>query len=69
MVGTQHKGAPNFSCPNVAVCRKRELFRIQKQSENEEDKKKHCEEKKDTKRVVYMAMDKWPSSSRSSGEG
>ena len=56
MVGTQHEGAPNFSCPDVALCGKRELFRIQKQSQNEKDRKKHCEEKKDTKRVVYMAI-------------
>ena len=42
---------------DVAVCRKRELFRIWKQSRNEEDRKKYCEAKKDAKRVVYMAMD------------
>ena len=42
---------------SVAVCRKRELFRIWKQSRNEEDRKKYCEAKKDAKRVVYMAMD------------
>ena len=28
---------------NVAVCRKRELCRIWKQSRNEEDRKKYCE--------------------------
>ena len=42
---------------DVAVCRKRELFRIWKHSRNEEDRKKYCEAKKDAKRVVYMAMD------------
>ena len=31
---------------DVAVCRKRELFGIWKQSWNEEDMKKHCEPKK-----------------------
>ena len=40
----------------VTICRKRKLFRIWKQSWNEEDKK-YCEAKKDTKRVVYMATD------------
>ena len=42
---------------DVAVCRKRELFRIWKQSRNGEDRKKYCEAKKDAKRVVYMAID------------
>ena len=42
---------------DVAVCRKRELFRIWKQSQNEEDRKKYCDAKKDAKRVVYMALD------------
>ena len=42
---------------DVAVCRKRELFKICKQSRNEEDRKKYCETKKDAKGVVYMAMD------------
>ena len=42
---------------DVAVSRKRDLFRIWKQSQNEEDRKKYCEAKKDAKRVVYMAMD------------
>ena len=42
---------------DVAACRKRELFRIWKKSQNEEDRKKYCEAKKDAKRVVYMAMD------------
>ena len=32
-------------------------FRIWKQSQNEEDRKKYCEAKKDAKRIVYMAMD------------
>ena len=41
---------------DVAVCRKKELFRIWKQSGNEEDRKKYCEAKKDAKRVVYIAM-------------
>ena len=41
---------------HVAVSRKRELFRIWKQSQNEEDRKKYCEVKKDAKTVVYMAM-------------
>ena len=39
------------------LCGKSELFRIWKQSQNEEDRKKYCEAKKDAKRVVYMAMD------------
>ena len=42
---------------HVAVRRKRELFRIWRQSRNEEDRKKYCVAKKDAKRVVYMAMD------------
>ena len=42
---------------DVAVCRNRELFRIWKQSWNEEDKKEYCEAKKDAKRVVCIAMD------------
>ena len=42
---------------DVAVCRRRELFRIWKQSQNEEDRKKYCEAKKDANRAVYMAMD------------
>ena len=42
---------------NVVVCRKREVFRIWKQSRDEEDWKKYCEAKKDIKRVVYMNMD------------
>ena len=42
---------------DVAVCRKRELFRIWKQSQNEENRKKYCEAKKDAKRAVYLAMD------------
>ena len=42
----------------MTVCRKRELFRIQKQSGNEEDRKKYCKAKtKDAKRVVYTAID------------
>ena len=41
----------------VAICRKRELFKIWKQSRNEEDRKKYCEVEKDAKRLVYMAMD------------
>ena len=31
---------------DVAVCRRRELFKIWKQSRNEEDRKKYCEAKK-----------------------
>ena len=42
---------------DVAVCRKIELFRIWRQSRNEEDRKKYCEAKKDAKRIVYIAMD------------
>ena len=42
---------------DVAVCRKRVLFRIWKQSWNEEDREKYCEAKEDAKRVVYMAID------------
>ena len=45
---------------DVAACRKQELFRIWKQSQNEEDRKKYCEAKKDAKTVVYMAMDQKP---------
>ena len=41
----------------MTVYRKRELFRIQKQSGNEEDRKKYCKAKKDAKRVVYTAVD------------
>ena len=41
---------------NVAVFGKTELFRIWKQSQNEEDRKKY-KAKNDAKRVVYMAMD------------
>ena len=41
---------------DVALCRKRELFRIWKQSRNEEDRKKYCEAKKGAKKVVYKAM-------------
>ena len=37
--------------------RKRELFRIWKQSWNKEHRKKSCEAKKDAKRAVYIAMD------------
>ena len=40
------------------LCVERELFRIWKESQNEEDRKKYCEAKKDAKRVVYMVMDK-----------
>ena len=42
---------------DAAVCRKRDLFRIWKQSRNEEDRKKYYGAKKDAKRVAYMAMD------------
>ena len=42
---------------DVVVCRKRELLRIWKQSQNGEDRKKYCEAKKDATRVVYIAMD------------
>ena len=41
---------------DVAVCRKRQLFRIWEQSRNEKDREKYCEAKTDPK-VVYMAMD------------
>ena len=41
---------------DVAVCRKGELFRIWKQGWDEEDRKKYCEPKKETKTAVYMAM-------------
>ena len=40
-----------------AVCRKRELFRIWKQSRNKADRKKYSEAKKDAKRVVCVVMD------------
>ena len=39
----------------MAVCRKRELFRIWKQSQNE-DRKKYCMAEKDTSTVVCMTM-------------
>ena len=42
---------------DMAVCRKSELFRIWKQCQNNEDRKKYCEPKKVAKKVVYMAMD------------
>ena len=42
------------------LCVERELFRIWKQSWNEEDRKKCYEAKKDAKRVVYMAVDQKP---------
>ena len=42
---------------DVIVRRKRELFRIWRQSRNEEDRKKYCQAKKDAKRLVYKAMD------------
>ena len=42
---------------DVDWCRKSELFRIRKQSQNEEDRKKYCDAKKDVKRVKNMAMD------------
>ena len=42
---------------DVDVCRTRELFKIWKQSRNEEDRKKYCESEKDAKRVVYIAID------------
>ena len=41
----------------MGVCRKRELFRIWKQSRNEEDGKKYCEAKENAKRVIHMTMD------------
>ena len=41
----------------VAVCRKTELLRIWKQSRNEKVRKKYCEAKKDSKKVVYMAIE------------
>ena len=41
----------------VWLCVERELFRVWKQSQNEEDRKKKCEAKKDAKRVVYVAID------------
>ena len=42
---------------DVAVCGKNKLFRIWKQSWNEEDRTRYCQAKKDAKRVAYMAMD------------
>ena len=41
---------------DVDVCKNRELFKVWKQSQNEEDRKKYCKAKKDAKRVVYVAM-------------
>ena len=52
-----HGVNPNQKKVDVAVCRKRLLFRIWKQSQNEEDRKKYYETKKDAMRVVYMVMD------------
>ena len=42
---------------DVVVCRKREPFRIWKQSRNEGHRKKYCKAKKDAKGVVYTAME------------
>ena len=42
---------------DVSVCKRRELFRIWKQSRNEEDRKKYCDTKKDAKRVIYVVVD------------
>ena len=42
---------------DVAMCRKRELFRIWKQTWNEEDRNKYCETKKDAESLIYMTMD------------
>ena len=42
---------------DMDVGRKKELFKIWKQSQNEEDIKKYCKAKKDAKRPVSMAMD------------
>ena len=39
------------------LCEEGEVFMISKQSRNEGDMKKYCEEKKDAQRIVYMAMD------------
>ena len=39
------------------MCGKNELFRIWKQTWNEEDRKRYCQAKKDAKRVACMAMD------------
>ena len=39
------------------TCRKRELFRIWKQSWNEEVRTRSCGAKRYAKKVVYMAMD------------
>ena len=41
---------------DLAVCRKRELFQICKQSQKEECKEKHCETEKDAKRAVYIVI-------------
>ena len=38
---------------DLAVLRKKEIFKIWKQ--NEEDRKKYCEAKKDAKRVVFYS--------------
>ena len=52
------KANPGIEDVDMTVCRKRELFRIQNQSGNEEDRKKYCKAKtKDAKRVVYTAID------------
>ena len=60
---------------NVAVCRKRELYKIWKQSQNEEDRKKYYEAKKKMLREVVEkverreAVEKARESSRGCGEG
>ena len=61
-VASEVCGYPKAKCGGgiklwIWRCRRRELFRIWKQSQNEEDRKKYCEAKKDATRVVSMAMD------------
>ena len=38
---------------NVAACRKRELFRIRKQTRNEEDREEYCAAKRYLESSIY----------------
>lgn len=42
---------------DVVVCKKGDLFRMQRDCQKEEDRKKYCEAKKDAKRIISMAID------------
>ena len=41
----------------MVVCKKGDLFRMQRNCQKEEDRKKYCEAKKDAKRIISMAID------------